>query len=594
MVFRQKSALRYLLCLLLAYLTVCSFYSCFLLYCSEEGFVAHFIWPVRSSSPVDKIVFPTMFLLFSRLYILFSGKPQTFRISDALLSLFYALSFLIGFCQFSTDSNAFRVPGVGFVGLSATVLSFFCFFYCILDIIHQNLDVGIPLGRPFGSDRRLRIGVVCFFILAWVPFFLCTYPGSVTVDTLNQLRQTWHMKPLSNNNPLFDTMIYGVLYQIGTFLGRSDNAGIAMNIFIQLLLYLFAFTYCVETVYRISDSSYLTLALTLYYGIVPVYGSAMRVMLKDSLHLPIVVLYFSFLIRLAYFPPKKHALWKFFLLFLAAALSRKAAFFYILAGAVVLWWLRRKDPAFRLLLPVILLDVVCFLGIENLLYPALGAARAPTRELLSIPIQGVAYITIHHHEDMPPELLNSINKLMNIDSILADYSPYKSDSMKTLFNGTVSELLHLYLSLIRRYPADALKSIIASSWRYFFPFDNPAGAFRQYIADSTPYNKNIYHVFPSLLKRLAKYTDMWSSSPLLTTWIAPGTHAWILLFTAARTYRKRLRKNAVLIIPMCILLVGLMFTPVNADTRYALPLFGLAPAALALVCGCSSQVAEKS
>ena len=43
-----------------------------------------------------------------------------------------------------------------------------------------------------------------------------------------------------------------------------------------------------------------------------------------------------------------------------------------------------------------------------------------------------------------------------------------------------------------------------------------------------------------------------------------------------------------MIVPMAILMIGLIFTPINGECRYAYPLIGMAPIILTWAC-CSGQ-----
>lgn len=84
------------------------------------------------------------------------------------------------------------------------------------------------------------------------------------------------------------------------------------------------------------------------------------------------------------------------------------------------------------------------------------------------------------------------------------------------------------------------------------------------------------------------YVEFWLFSPSLSRFIGPGPYCWMLLFSADRAWRNKSKELLVLIVPMAILMIGLIFTPINGECRYAYPLFGMAPIILAWAC-CSGQ-----
>lgn len=588
MKLRCKQTCIYFLLGLLAYVTACSFYFCALSF-SVESEPLRLLLPLHGGSLIHKTAFSMMFLLLFGLYQSAFKQRQPICLPDVLLSLFYALFLQIGF---SKQGDGFAAAHtIGFFGLLTMLLSFACVFYCIIEWLHRHLDLLTP-GPNALSEKDSgfpRFALPCFFFVCWVPFSLCGYPGSVGLDTFNQLRQMWGELPLSNNNPLLDTFVYGILYKIGYFLGHSGNAGIGFITILQLILYVFSFTYCIRTICRITGSRFWALALALFFGINPVYGALPQVVIKDTLHAVVLLVYFSYLLRMLYLPAEKHSLGKFSILFLLSALTRKAAFSYVFLAAVTLWLLLRRKQDGKGLLCAIGLAVLCFLCIENLVYPALGAEEAPSVELFSVPLQGVAYITIRHAQDMPEALLAAADRVIGLEDIYRCYSPETSDFIKGAFKEQDRELLSLYFSLVRRYPLDALKAIVDCSWKYFSPFASVQGSFRLYIMDTTPYGKNIFHQFPTLCSRIKAYTQFWSDSALLAPLVVTGTYAWMLLFTLTRVLRKKCFQPLVLFVPLLTLLVGLPFTPVNGDCRYGLPLIVGAPVLFTLVCGSSES-----
>lgn len=532
------------------------------------------------------LIFSLLFCFLTALYYPFaSGQKQVCR-QSVLLGLVYAVLFTVGICQQCSENEDFFIPGTGSVFLLGQLAAWAVFFACGLEVINRKLDgLECPHQERVRSRRSFFVTAAALLLL-WLPFVVMDYPGAVCYDTVQQFGQFWGMIPRSNNSPYFDTVVYGVLYGIGSFLGGSDNSGIGFIVICQLFLYAASFAYAIETVCHVTTSRAPRWLLVTLYGFVPIFGGAVRVVLKDSLHLPFVMLYCSVLVRILYLPVTKKTLAAFCLTFLLAAFTRKAAISYVLAGALMAVLLVQKKQEKRKLLLCAAISVLLMLGTEHVLYPLLGIAEAPSSELVALQIQSVSYITKRQIDYIPPELLQRIDVLLGIDNILSIYNPNNADYMKYFFNGDVKEILSVWFALAKRFPGEFIYSVITAAWKYFFVLSTGSTEYWYGIDDFTKLGKDIAYVFP--VRYIKNYMTFWLESPSLSRFIGPGPYSWILLFSAGRAWRNKSKEIFVLIVPMAILLIGLIFTPINGECRYAYPLFGMAPIILAWAC-CSGQ-----
>ena len=533
-----------------------------------------------------------MWLLFSLLFclltILFypfaSGQKKVCR-QSILLGLVYAVLFTVGLCQQCSENEDFFIPGTGSLFRLGQLVAWTLFFACGLELLNEKLDGLERPGQKRVLSRRSFLITAAALLLLWLPFVVLDYPGAVCYDTVKQFGQFWGMIPRSNNNPFFDTVVYGVLYGIGSFLGGSDNSGIGFIVICQLFLYAASFSFAIETICYVTNSRAPRWLLVALYGFVPIFGGAVRVVLKDSLHLPFVMLYCTVLVRILYLPVTKKTRVAFCLTFVLAALTRKAALSYVLAGAVTLFLLAKKPEKRRLVLCTGL-SIFLVLGAENVIYPLFGVAAAPSSELVALQIQSVSYITRRQLDYIPPELLQRIDAVLEIDNILGIYNPNNADYIKPSFHGDVKELLSVWFALAKRFPGEFVYSVITASWKYFYVLSTGSTEYWYGIDDFTKLGKDIAYVFP--VRYIKNYVMFWVESPSLSRFIGPGPYCWMLLFSAGRAWRNKSKEILVLIVPMAILLIGLIFTPINGECRYAYPLFGMAPIILAWAC-CSGQ-----
>lgn len=584
MVCGQKKRIPILITAAAAYFTAW-FFCCTFLYAQENLTSVEMFRDQLEHSAGMWLLFSLMFCLLTILFYPFATGEKRVRRSSVLLGLVYAVLFTIGICQQCSENEDFFIPGTGRFFRLGLLAAWLLFFACCVEALNQKLDsMECPCGERTLSRRTFFVTAGALLLL-WLPFVVLDYPGAVCYDTVQQFGQFWGMIPRSNNSPFFDTVVYGVLYGIGSFLGGSDNFGIGFIVICQLILYAASFAYTIETVCRVTGFRAPRWILTALYGLVPIFGGAVRVVLKDSLHLPFVMLYCTVLVRILYFPVTKKTRAAFCLTFMLAALTRKAALSYVLAGAVVLCLLAKKPDKRKLLLCTVL-SVLLVLGVEKVLYPLLGIAEAPSSELVALQIQSVSYITRRQLDYIPQELLQRIDAVLGIDNILALYNPNNADYMKTCFSGDVKEILSVWFALAKRFPGEFVYSVITASWKYFFAFSTGSTEYWYGIDDFSKLGKEIAFVIP--VRYIKNYVMFWVESPSLSRLIGPGPYSWMLLFSAGRAWRNKSKEILVLIMPMAILMIGLIFTPINGECRYAYPLIGMAPIILTWAC-CSGQ-----
>ena len=584
MVYKQRNALPILLTAAAAYFTAW-FVCCTFLYAQANLTSVVMFQDQLEHSAGMWLLFGLLFCFLTTLYYPFaSGQKKVCR-QSVLLGLVYAVLFTIGLCQQCSENEDFFIPGTGSFFRLGQLAAWTLLFACGLEVLNEKLDGLERPGQKRVLSRRSFLITAAALLLLWLPFVVLDYPGAVCYDTVKQFGQFWGMIPRSNNNPFFDTVVYGVLYGIGSFLGGSDNSGIGFIVICQLFLYAASFAYAIETVCHVTNSRAPRWLLVTLYGFVPIFGGAVRVVLKDSLHLPFVMLYCTVLVRILYLPVTKKTRVAFCLTFVLAALTRKAALSYVLAGAVTLCLLAKK-PERRKLILCTAVGFLLVLGTENVIYPLFGVAEAPSSELVAFPIQSVSYITRRQADYIPEEWLHRIDTVLGIDNILQYYNPNYADNMKGCFNGDVKEILSVWFALAKRFPGEFVYSVITSSWKYFSVLSTGSTEYWYGIDHISELGKHVEFVIP--VRYIKSYVECWLFSPSLSRFIGPGPYCWMLLFSAGRAWRNKSKEIFVLIVPMAILLIGLIFTPINGECRYAYPLFGMAPIILAWAC-CSGQ-----
>ena len=213
-------------------------------------------------------------------------------------------------------------------------------------------------GLPFSWNRRSVLICMLLILAAWLPVLLITWPGGFSRDTVNMLYQfttqgpAWYSATgtmvdthFINHHPIFDTLICGFFYWLGSLTGNS-----AWGIFFfACATYVFASGVLGATV------CYLHAKLGLCWG----YAFASLLFL---MFFPLFPLFFSYMSKDAIFVP-----W--FLLWTL--------------GYIEAWRTRGKVLTVKFAIFLCLVSAICILSKQTALYIVLASAVA-----LLIRVQG--------------------------------------------------------------------------------------------------------------------------------------------------------------------------------------------------------------
>ena len=84
--------------------------------------------------------------------------------------------------------------------------------------------------KPFAAWKAGALLWLC-----WLPWYLCLFPGTVSNDSVSQMKILFGMAPLTNANPICQTGLVGLFMTVGNLIGGPD-AGIALYCITQSVL----------------------------------------------------------------------------------------------------------------------------------------------------------------------------------------------------------------------------------------------------------------------------------------------------------------------------------------------------------------------
>lgn len=303
-------------------------------------------------------------------------------------------------------------------------------------------------GLPFSWNRRSVLICMLLILAAWLPVLLITWPGGFSRDTVNMLYQfttqgpAWYSATgtmvdthFINHHPIFDTLICGFFYWLGSLTGNS-----AWGIFFfACATYVFASGVLGATVCYLHAKlglcwgyAFASLLFLMFFPLFPLFFSYMS---KDAIFVPWFLLWTLGYIE-AWRTRGKVLTVKFaiFLCLVSAIciLSKQTALYIVLASAVALLirvqGARLKAACGGVFAGALLVSLALFPAI---VYPALGGVTPiGQQEALGTPLNQTVSLYREHPDAFSDQDLQTMNRVIRLDRAVHDYKKFSVDGVK--------------------------------------------------------------------------------------------------------------------------------------------------------------------
>ena len=537
-------------------------------------------YPVLRTNPV--MYYPVLIALcMILLWAVFRFYKIPDRISWPGLVTACVLTFLLitGFCLDATASQRFFYSESALTRLVLFAGMAF-FVYGILLTVFDALDAETSGTGKLFSDWKAFWLAFAVMLVCWVPIIAVNYPGGIAVDSAYQIKQVYGLYKPDGSHPLFVTVIYGALFWLGQCLG-NDNFGFFLIVVFQTLLCGIAMARSCKWILKLTQSMKNYILLVAFFAIVPTWGAAVQCVLKDTVHVGAFLLFFVSYLKIIWWKDCRAKDYIGLSVFaLITALSRKAAFPIILISLllVILIFIKNKDKLRKVATAAAVMLAVYAL-INGVLYSSDNITPPREVENYSLPFQMVARYCVNYGHELTEEEIAVIDSVLDYEAISSQYTPDTSDPIKKTFHAAGEDMTtfwELFIRLGLKHPKVYAQHLIAGSYKYFYPLTVGVNTHRTYIAED-PSFYDVYHVNPQLKSVTANYFQKWETTVGLNLLIGPGLYVWMMLILLGYALHKRSGKALVTLAPVLVLIVGMLFTHVNGENRYAYPIIACAP-----------------
>lgn len=476
------------------------------------------------------------------------------------------------------------------------------------------------------EDHPMRTS---FFVMlaCWAVYLVVQYPGVITIDAYDELRQYFGFESWSANASIFakegtlinthhsvlHTILIGGFYEFFWRLGFPD-LGIFLQSCIRLVLQGLALAYTIQYMQKRNVSIYYRLSALFFYSVMPYFGIYGVAVIKDSVFAVLFVLCFLYFVELIRAPKETMGSWRKCALasftLLAMMLFRKNGMYVLLFIAPFVLIFMAKEKPFRFATAkaasILFIPIAVLLLIEGFVYPAFGIGVGSVREMLSLPFQQTARYCVEHADEVTEEERTVIEKVLDYETITTKYNPYFADPVKATYknDATKDDLIKYFetwFKQFKKHPLTYVESTAVTAFGYFHPDIYSSnilmGSYAWYddgVVRIPRYEEGVIEISePAILKLplrlLREASGLFRRLTAIGLMMSAGIPGCLWMLTLSYLNWKKQLRFCIPLVLQAGMLITFFASPVAGSPRYVIPLFYCMPLMLS-VC---AQVAIK-
>ena len=447
---------------------------------------------------------------------------------------------------------------------------------------------------PLPGPAPVWLGAL--LLACWLPWFVCLFPGTVSNDSISQLKELMGLTPMTNANPVFQTWLLGAFRQVGLWLGGPDT-GVALYCVTQAVLMASLMGALLDGIRLSASPRWLFWAALVFYALCPIFPVFAFCVGKDT-NFAMAVLFLSLMVKGVVDEPGRCGAARAAGLCAAAVLCvllrNPGIYLALLTLALLLaWTLRRRERRACRAWRMPALAAGCVLGVYGALHllvlPGLNIAPTPESENYSLPLQQVARVAVGG--GLTQEQEQAVSGVLPVEELKAAYNGELSDPVKALWreDATAEQkgaFWRAWPGIVLDHPMTCLSATFHNTYGYLYPGYMSVIKPTLLIGDQSTRTASVkglydYTVNP-LSEGLEALTDRLAQNPLYRLAVSPGLYGWIALMSAVWLLRRN-RGRLLGAVPALFTLGGCLLSAVNGYFRYAMPLYLCAPLLLWLM-----------
>ena len=452
------------------------------------------------------------------------------------------------------------------------------------------------------SPKWLYILPVMFF-LCWLPYLMTYNPGLVNYDTVNQVLdfmdgvsavpfgyvggQEEVVVLYNAHHPVFVTLIFGTFIKIGVILG-NPSVGLFMYIIVQMILAAIIFSFAIKySSELVGNSESVSIALVAFFALCPVIPYYVCIMLKNSLHSLLSVLFVLVYLRMTLKPEalsvKEKLLWCITSILLP--LTQNTGIYLVILTSIPLV-IKNVANSRKFLSCTLAAVVLMMLFITKVLYPVCNIFPGGKQEMLGTLFQQTGRYVRDYGDEVTQSEIEAISAVVDYDVLKNNFTFDTTDTIKATYNlhASKQELINYLMVWFKqglKHPDAYFRGILPICGQ-FFAMGYDVGIF-DHIPTAEGIWTQIKHVKPDEERSVVTDWYYWIRSfPLISLLFQHALYVlWIPMYAI---YRKLIsgEKSLLFIVPFVVNILFVVVSPMGYS-RYALSLIFTSPILLYIV-----------
>lgn len=456
-------------------------------------------------------------------------------------------------------------------------------------------DAGDAKGFPF----KLWLIYTGIILLCMMPLFLLNFPGTMTVDSFDQLNQARGLAAYGDHHPWVHTLIIQAFYSLGYAVTGSVTGGIATYTFIQMLVMAMSVSYAIASLTETGIGRTVRILLLLGFVVYPYNLAYSITMWKDVLFSAAVLVFTVTVYRMymvkTFAAGKGLGIIRDIVLFVISGLGmcllrHNGLYAFILTMAVILIYecvMMRKDSEksrdSKRSLTVLVATIGILIAVVLIRGPIQRAYNVEAGDFahnIPIPLQQVGRV-VYDRCELTDEEWESIKKINTVEFIWEEYTPGGADPMMqwVVFGdgdyllSHKAEYIALWIKLGLKHPEEYLRAYI----------DQTRGYYTTMAPEQTEYygilpNEDGLETKPALgagirIKINELCEKLHGMLPVYGILYSMGACFMLLIIGMAVCTLQGKKEKILTYLPVLALTFTLLIaTPLCADLRYAYPL----------------------
>lgn len=444
----------------------------------------------------------------------------------------------------------------------------------------------------FTNNKKSFFICMAIILLAWLPYLLRYFPGNTTADSLSQMIQALGMGELTNHHPIAHTGVIFIGMCVGKIFGNY-NIGIACYSIIQMLIMSAIFSFTIYYMAKKKIPIVFRIIALLFFACYPMNALYSITMWKDIIFSGIVLIVIIGIVEMVtnqeeFFTQKRNIILFTISLILMFLFRNNGIYVAILTLPFLIIVAKKYYKQVLIMFCIVLVSYILFTGPFFNMFHIKGAK---TREALSIPLQQFARI-LKQREDISNEDREQIYRFLPIENAAKLYDARLSDPIKEKFNEEYFkehklEFIGLWVKLVVKYPIEAIEAFLSNSYGYYYPEAQNWMASREIFqgfegqeAPITIYRK------PLIDGKLVTSIDSIMEKrhiPIVSMLFSIGFAFWVMVVMFVYLIYQKSYKMLVCYVPIWILWLTCLASPVFCEYRYIYALFISLPILIATI-----------